>query len=186
MSSEESTEVEAQEAPAAPEKRRGLIKWLLIGVAALALLLAAALAVLNTSLGERFLADRIAANTLPNGLNIQIGRIEGDIYGKAVLHDVTLSDPEGVFATIPQAEIDWNPSAWLSYRLEIDEFVAHRARLERLPEFLPSEDDGPILPGFDIAIESLVIDGLTLSSAVTGGDEEELNLTAKALVEDKR
>ncbi|WP_379549295.1 translocation/assembly module TamB domain-containing protein [Qipengyuania sp. DGS5-3] len=186
MAAQENTELEVEEAQAAPRKHSGLIKWLLIAVAALALLFIAALALLNTSLGERFLADRIAANTLPNGLNIQIGRIEGDIYGKAILHDVTLSDPEGIFATIPEAEIDWNPSAWLSYRLEIDEFVARRGRVERVPEFLASEDDGPILPGFDIAIERLVIDGLTLSPAVTGADAEELNLTAKAVVEDKR
>ena len=131
-----------------PWKRFG--KWIAGGLAAVLLLVVGAVVVLNTPIGERFLAERIARTTLPNGLNIRIGRIEGNLYGKAILHDVVLSDPTGPFATIPRAEVDWNPGAWLYNRLEIDSFAARRATLSRLPEFLPSEDDSPILPGFDI------------------------------------
>ncbi len=161
-------------------------KWLLGAVAALVLLLAGALVLLNTPLGERFLASRIAERTFPNGLNIQIGRIEGNLYGAATLHDVRLSDPEGVFLTIPRAEIDWNPGAWLSNRLEIDTFAARRAVMARVPEFLPSEDDGPILPGFDISIEELEIDQLTLAPGIAGESAQRVDLAGSAQVADRR
>ncbi|QYJ08028.1 translocation/assembly module TamB domain-containing protein [Qipengyuania flava] len=161
-------------------------KWALIAVLGVLLLLGAALALLNTSLGERFLANRIAEQTLPNGLNIRIGRIEGNLYGAAVLHDVQLSDPKGVFLTIPRAEVDWNPGAWLSNRLEIDSFAARRAAMARVPEFLPSQEDGPILPGFDIAIERLEIDALTLARGIAGDQPQRVDLTGSAAVEDRR
>ena len=118
--------------------------WALGLVAALLVLLAGAVVLLNTPFGQRALTDRIAARTLPNGLNIRIGRIEGNLYGSAVLHDVVLSDIKGVFATIPRAEVDWNPGAWLRNRLEIDSFAARRGRLVRLPEFNPGDPDKPI------------------------------------------
>jgi translocation and assembly module TamB len=132
------------------------------------------------------LADRIAEQTLPNGLNVKVGRIEGNIYGKAVLHDLTLSDPKGVFMRVPRAELDWKPAAWLSYRLQIDALAIRRARLERIPEFLASDDDSAILPGFDIAIGMLEVEGLTLAAGIAGEAEERVDLTAKALVEDQR
>lgn len=165
---------------------RRIGKWALYALFSVLLLLGAALAVLNTSLGERFLASRIAEQTFPNGLNIQIGRIEGNLYGAAVLHDVRLFDPKGVFLTIPRAEIDWNPGAWLSNRLEIDSFAARRATMDRVPEFLPSEEDGPVLPGFDITIEELEIEGLTLARGIAGDQPQRVDLTGSALVADRR
>lgn len=179
-------------APAAPRRARigkGIGragKWVLGGVAALALLLVGALVVLNTPLGERFLASRIADRTFPNGLNVKIGRIEGNLYGAAVLHDVRLSDPKGVFLTIPRAEVDWNPGAWLSNKLEIDSFAAHRAKLARLPEFLPSEGDNPILPGFDIAVEKLEIDNLMLAPGIAGDQAQRVDLSGSAFVDNRR
>ena len=166
-------------------RRKRATKWLFGLLAALVLLVAGALVLLNTPLGERFLASRIAEQTLPNGLNIRIGRIEGNLYGRAVLHDVVLSDPQGPFMTIPRAEVDWNPGAWLNDTLEIDEFAARRARLSRIPEFLPSEDeDAPILPGFDIAIGRLEIDRLVLAEGIAGDREETVDLLASLEVRD--
>ena len=165
---------------------RGGRKWLLGLAAGLVLLVVGALALLNTPIGERFLANRIAERTFPNGLNIQIGRIEGNLYGAAVLHDVRVSDPQGVFLTIPRAEVDWNPGAWLSNRLEIDSFAARRGQLSRLPEFLPSEEEGPILPGFDISVEELVIDDLTLAGGIAGENAQRVNITGSAQVDDRR
>ncbi len=175
---------------AVPARRRSRlrrqVKWLFAIGAAFALLIIGALAILNTPLGERFIASRIAERTFPNGLNIRIGRIEGNLYGAAVLHDVRLSDPEGVFLLIPRAEVDWNPGAWLSNRLEIDSFAARRATLTRIPQFLPSEEDNPILPGFDISIDRLEIDNLTLARGVSGRLPQRVDLTGSANVTDRR
>ena len=183
---EETVEAETATAPARRSRKRRVLKWIGGGIAALLLLIVGAVVVLNTPVGERFLADRIAKTTLPNGLNIRIGRIEGNLYGKAVLHDVVLSDPTGPFATIPRAEVDWNPGAWLYNRLEIDSFAARRATMTRLPEFLPSEDDGPILPGFDISIDRLEIDRLTLGAGIVGDRAETVDLLAEVQVRDQR
>ncbi|WP_369025801.1 translocation/assembly module TamB domain-containing protein [Qipengyuania sp. RANM35] len=174
----------------APPRRRSRLgraaKWLLGILGALVLAVVAAVVLLNTPLGERFLASKIAERTFPNGLNISIGRIEGNLYGAAILHDVRLSDPKGVFLTIPRAEVDWNPGAWLSNRLDIDSFVARRATLSRIPEFLPSEDDNPILPGFDISIDHLEIDNLTIASGIAGDKAQRVDLDAELQVEDRR
>lgn len=161
-------------------------KWALGAAGALLLLIVGVVVLLNTPIGERFLADRIARQTFPNGLNISIGRIDGNIYGEAVLHDVRLSDPQGVFLTIPRAEIDWNPRGWLNNRLDIDTFAARRATLSRLPEFLPSEEEGPILPGFDISVDSLQIDNLTLAPGIAGNEAQRVDLEAEVQIEDRR
>ena len=174
------------EAPRKRSRARRAGKWMLLLIGGPVLLLVAALVLLNTPLGERFLASQIAKQTFPNGLTIRIGRIEGDIYGEAVLHDVTLSDPQGVFLTIPRAEVDWNPRAWLSNRLEIDSFAARRAQMTRLPEFLPSEEEGPILPGFDISIDQLAIDNLMLAPGILGDNARRVDLEAEVQVEDRR
>lgn len=161
-------------------------KWVLGIFGVLVLLIAGALIVLNTPPGERFLADRIAERTFPNGLNIEIGRIEGNLYGAAVLHDLRVSDPQGVFLTIPRAEIDWNPGAWLSNRLEIHSLAARRATLRRLPEFLPSEEENPILPGFDISVDRLEVDDLTLAPGIAGNSAQRVDLLAEVQIEDRR
>lgn len=174
----------------APVRRRSRVgraaKWVAGGLAALILLIIAGLVVLNTPLGERYLAERIARQTFPSGLTVRIGRIEGDLYGEAVLHDVVLSDPRGVFLTIPRAEIDWNPRGWLSNRLDIDSLAARRATLRRIPEFLPSKDDKPFLPGFDISVDRLVIDNLTLAPGIAGERAQRVDLLAELQVEDRR
>ncbi|MBY6014935.1 translocation/assembly module TamB domain-containing protein [Qipengyuania gaetbuli] len=172
----------------APKRRSiagRIAKWSLGLLGGAVLLVVGAVLLLNTPIGERFLADRIARHVFPNGLNIAIGRIDGNIYGNAVLHDVRVSDPQGVFLTIPRAEIDWNPRGWLRNRLDIDSFVARRGNLSRIPEFLPSEDDGPVLPGFDIAVDRFEIDNLTLAPGITGDVSQRVDLAAEVQVHDR-
>ncbi|OZA61587.1 MAG: hypothetical protein B7X78_07300, partial [Sphingomonadales bacterium 39-62-4] len=73
---------ETQE-PAAPTRSRGaaivrgLGKRLAILLVAGVALVLAALTVLDSSLGHRLVADRIAAITPGSGLRIEIGRIDG-------------------------------------------------------------------------------------------------------------
>ena len=145
----EPVEVGVAETPRRRAYARRVAKWTLGLVAALLVLIVAAVVVLNTPIGQRALTERIAAQTLPNGLNIRIGRIEGDLYGKAVLHDVRLYDLKGLFATVPRAEVDWRPTAWLRDTLDIRSFAARRATLLRVPTFRPGDPDAPFLPGFD-------------------------------------
>ena len=44
-------------------------------------------------------------------MEIDVGRIEGSLYGEMILHDVSLSDPKGTFLTSPEMRMDWRPFA---------------------------------------------------------------------------
>ncbi|MFM6831871.1 MAG: translocation/assembly module TamB, partial [Novosphingobium sp.] len=148
---------------------RGAARRLAILFVAGAALILAALLVLDSSLGHRLVVDRIAAVTPGSGLRIEIGRIDGSIYGTSTLRDIRVSDPEGVFLTVPEAELNWRPLAWLKTGLDIRLLALHRGTLRRAPRLRPSEDkNAPILPDFDIRIDKLVIDNLTVSEAIAG------------------
>lgn len=132
-----------------------------------------------TPIGKRFIADQIAAVAPASGLRFTVGRIEGDIYGQAVLRQVTVSDPKGAFLTIPEVRLDWRPLNWLWSGLDIREVTARRGRLTRLPELLPGDPDAPLLPDFDIRVDKLVVEDLTIARGLATPRDERANLTAK-------
>nr|WP_052134249.1 translocation/assembly module TamB domain-containing protein [Sphingomonas sp. 37zxx] len=123
---------------------------------------------LDTQIGHRFIANRIAALKPANGMRYRIGRIEGSIYGRATLIDVRIHDPKGLVFSAPRAQLDWRPLAWSANRLDIRRLTIPRATLAKLPQPTPTGRQGPILPGFDIAIGWLAIDRLEIAPAVTG------------------
>ena len=132
-----------------------------------------------TPIGKRFIADQIAATSPTSGLRFTIGRIEGDIYGQAVLRQVTVSDPKGAFLTIPEVRLDWRPLNWLWSGLDIREVTARRGRLARLPELLPGDPDAPLLPDFDIRVDKLVIEDLVIARGLATSRDERVNLSGK-------
>ena len=180
MAENETIESTVVEEPAEAKRKRRWFKrlgWLLAAIVTAALL---AIAAFNTSIGKRFIADQIASYAPASGLKIEIGRIQGDIYRDAVLRDVRLSDPQGVFLTIPEVELDWRPLSWLSSGLDVRKLVTQRGELSRLPELLPGDPDAPILPDFDIRIDRLEINDLTIAAGVATDTAERLNLAASA------
>ena len=78
---------------------RRLLNELLALLLALLLLLVAGLVLLDTAPGHRWLADRIAGIETASGLKIEIGRIEGSVFGNSHLKNVRVSDSKGVFLT---------------------------------------------------------------------------------------
>ncbi|WP_120716229.1 translocation/assembly module TamB domain-containing protein [Tsuneonella amylolytica] len=167
-------------------RSRRAAKWALGILAGLVLLVIAALAVLNSPIGHRWVTDQIAKVAPASGLEIDIGRIEGNLYGKARLHDVTLSDPKGRFLFVPMVDLDWRPTSWFTRGLDIRELTTHRGTLYRLPELNPGDPDAPILPNFDIRVDKLAIRDLTLAKGVAGPNAERVNLLAKADIRDGR
>ena len=147
---------------------RRLLQELLALLLALVLLLVIGLVLLDTAPGHRFIVDRIAQVETSTGLKFRVGRIEGSIFGKSRLKNVAVMDPNGVFFTSPQIELDWSPAAWLSNKLSIDSVHADRATLIRLPKLKPTGRTGPMLPSFDIRIGKLTIDRLEIQRGVTG------------------
>ena len=158
-------------AEAVPARRaRGKWRLWVAGVlVVIGLLVAGALMWLDSPSGHRFVARQIEMLEPESGLRIKVGRIGGSIYNKAVLHDVRLSDPQGVFLSADTIRLDWWPVAWISNRLEIDSLLIPRARLHRMPRLRPSKrPSGKILPDFDIRIMRLEIGRLHVERAVTG------------------
>lgn len=137
---------------------------------AILLILALAAGVLlwvaDTSIGHRFIVDRVEALRPANGLRIRIGRIEGSIYGNTRVRDLRLMDARGLFFETGNVAVSWSPMAWLSNRLDIDTLNAPAATLHRMPALKPSATPQPILPDFDIRIGKLVIERMTFGEAI--------------------
>ncbi|MDY7097420.1 MAG: DUF490 domain-containing protein, partial [Pseudomonadota bacterium] len=173
-----STTEAAQETPERKRKRRWFKRagWAL-AIVLLPFVLAGLF--LASPIGKRFVADQIAQVAPASGLRFTVGRIEGELYSKATLRDVTVYDPEGAFLTIPEVELDWLPLNWLWSGLDIRELTAKRARLERLPELLPGDPDAPLLPDFDIRVERFAIENLTLAEGLAGEDAQRVDLNAQ-------
>ena len=141
---------------------------------------------LDTRSGHAFVERQIAGLTLENGLNIRIGRIEGSIYGSAVLKDVRFRDPKGEFARSPEIRLDWSPFAYLNNAVDIDALTAKRLDVLRMPAFSPVPDRGePMLPDIDINIDRLKIDRIVFAPAITG-KQQIASLAAKVRIADRR
>ena len=149
-----------------------LLGTLVVGLFALVLLL-------DSQIGHRFVIDRIAELSPRSGLKIEVGRIEGSLFDEAKLHDIVLRDPDGVFMTVPEAELEWRPLSWLRSGLDIRELVLHRGYLARLPRLRPGDPDAPLLPRFDIRVDRFELDRLTVGEKVFG-QRRRIDLVAKA------
>jgi translocation and assembly module TamB len=174
MNEEARIDTPAEEPEDVPLRRRRrrwpsrAAKWLVGLLLAAVLGVAAFLFFLDTDAGHRFLADRVAALSPRSGLKIRIGRIEGSIWGETRLRDVRAYDPKGLFVESPLINIEWQPFAWLTNRLVIDELTSRLIILHRLPKLVPSERPQPILPGFDVRVGRLDIAQLRLERGVAG------------------
>src|SRR4029453_13789876 len=164
---------------------RRLLNELFALFVALLLLLAGGLVLLDSAPGHRFIVDRLAKLETASGLRIQIGRIDGSIFGVSQLRNVRISDTQGVFLTSPNIKLDWTPGAWLNNKLHVDPLTAERVSLIRLPKTRPSTKKGPILPSFDIHIGELRIDRLDIGPAV-GGQSRSGSVRGKADVRSGR
>jgi translocation and assembly module TamB len=147
---------------------RRLLNEFLVLILVLMLLALGGLVLLDTAPGHRFIVDRIARVETATGLRIRVARIEGSIFGEAKLKGVTVSDPQGVFLTSPEIDVDWAPAAWLYNSLHIDRLESKLVRLERIPRLRKTGRKGPILPDFDIHIGQLKIDRLEVARGVAG------------------
>lgn len=125
---------------------------------------------LDTTPGRRFIADQISALEFENGLKIDIGRIDGSIYREAVIRDLTLSDPEKPFLKIDEARVDWKPLGWLRNTLDIRSLAIKDGILLAIPEFLETDSTAPLLPDFDIRLDTLTTENFIIDESIAGSD----------------
>ena len=151
-----------------PLWRRAAI-WVVAGLGVIVAALGLAVLALDTQPGRRFVAEQIGRLTLGSGLNFQIGRIDGSLYGAMVLRDVRVRDTRGVFATSREIRLDWRPLAYMRNRIDVRSATSPEVKLLRLPALEPSTDpNAPLLPDIDIDIGRLDVARIDIAPAVDG------------------
>ncbi|MDL2352010.1 MAG: translocation/assembly module TamB domain-containing protein [Pseudomonadota bacterium] len=171
--------------PARGVSARRVLRWVGGALLALVLLVMAVFIVLQSNAGRQFAARQISDMTFANGLRIEVGRVEGSLYGKTRLIDVVAYDTKGRFMGAPVVELDWRPLAYLGNHIDIRSISAATVTLERVPQFNVNTTKGPLLPDFDIDVGALRIDHLIALPAVSG-ERRELRLSGKARIADRR
>jgi len=137
----------------------------------LAVLLVAALAGLNTAPGRRLLVEFATGIKLNSGLQIEIGEIDGSLYGEMTLHDVRIKDLKGVFIQSPLLHLDWRPFGYLNKHVDIRDISTPKIEVLRQPVLNPDDSpksEGPLLPDLYIDVNHLKVDALVLDAPVMG------------------
>ncbi|MEO7169193.1 MAG: hypothetical protein ABIY39_02335, partial [Sphingomonas sp.] len=183
-------ETDAETTAPAPRRRFSIGRiaaWLAIAVAGLLALAIIAVFALNTDSGRRFLVGKLSGYETASGLKVELGRLDGSLYGKLTIRDLRISDPKGVFATAPQIDLDWRPFAFIRNHADIRSAAAPIIMLARLPELkpVPSDPNAPTLPDIDIDIGRLKVGRLILGAPITG-TRRAMTLDAVAHIADGR
>ncbi|WP_395394793.1 translocation/assembly module TamB domain-containing protein [Novosphingobium sp. BL-8A] len=159
------------------------IVGLVLGVVVLA---AAVIFGIDTGPGHRFVAEQIAGLRFDNGMRIKVGRIEGSLYSKMTLHDLSVSDPQGEFLYSPEIDVDWRPFAYLRRHVDVRSAVAERMVLRRTPKFKPTPpSNAPLLPDLDIDVGRLRI-GRFVAEPPVAGVRRILTVDGRAHIADGR
>jgi len=168
-----------------PLERQPIARWIAGALAGAVLLLGLLLLALNTGPGRSLVARQLSGMTFANGLRIEVGRIDGSLYGAARLVDLVAYDTKGPFLRAARVDLDWRPFAYLSNHVDIRSAVAPTVVLQRAPDFKVTDPDAPLLPDLDIDIGQLRIDRLIAEPAVSG-TRRDLCLTGAAHIADRR
>ncbi|HEX8239456.1 MAG TPA: translocation/assembly module TamB domain-containing protein [Allosphingosinicella sp.] len=178
----------AEPAPHVPRGRqraRTAAKWTGIGLIGIVVAILLFFVWLNSSLGHRFVVKQINQLETASGLDIDVGRIEGSLFGELTLHDLTLKDPKGTFFVAPEATLDWRPLAYFRNHIDIKRLEIPRARLYRLPELKPGDPNAPLLPDINVDIGQIKVDRMLIDPTVTGY-RHLLSLAGSARIDDGR
>jgi translocation and assembly module TamB len=161
-------------------------RWVAILLLVLVALAGLVLVGINSDPGRSFVAERIAGLEFSNGMKIGVGRIDGSLYGKLTVRQLTLSDPKGVFLSAPEVRLDWRPLAFIGNHIDVRRVHAPTMLFSRLPEFkVGPPSDAPLLPDYDIDIGRLTVDRLVVAPAVAGRGQV-ASIDGRAHIADRR
>ncbi len=159
----------------APKRRLPLglriAAWALGAVVAVVALVVLAAVGIDTDAGHRLLAQAARNAAMANGLKIGVGRIDGSIYRRMTIRDLTLSDPRGAFLASPAVTLDWRPMELLHKHVLVEELSADSVHVLRAPALKagpPSRPNQPALPDVYATVNRLHLGALVLEPALTG------------------
>ena len=131
-----------------------------------------------------FLTNAIQDALSGAGRSVSIEGFSGALSSTASFERMTISDKDGVWLTLDGATLDWNRSALLRGRLEVQSLTAKRLDVPRLPisegEALPDAEAKPFaLPDLPVSIDvaNFSVGEINLGAPVMG---EAAQLTIKA------
>ncbi|MEM6858336.1 MAG: translocation/assembly module TamB domain-containing protein [Pseudomonadota bacterium] len=151
-----------------------------------AILAGIGLVAINTASGRDWVKGQIEGLEFENGLRIGIGSIDGSLYSAMTVREITLSDPQGVFANIPETNVDWSPFAILVGHVDIRSVGIETATLSRVPEFPETApSDEPLLPDYAIVLEELSIKQIVIEERVAGS-KQIASVAGGVRIEDRR
>mgnify|MGYP006117487115 FL=1 len=137
-----------------------------------------------------FLAALLEDSLGGEGRIVRINGFQGALSRKAKIAQITVADEEGVWLSLTDVLLEWNRSALLRGRLDIEQLSAAEVSLIRPPKApendLPTaESSGFALPSLPVAVQinALNIERILLGEAVLG-DPAEMTLKASASLED--
>lgn len=133
--------------------------------------------------------------TIQNALSgagrvVTIDGFTGALSSRASFERMTISDDQGAWLTLEDVELDWNRSALLRGRLEVQALTAARLSVPRLPvaqeDSLPDPEAKPFtfpaIPDLPVSIDiaNFAVDEIALGAPVLG---EAATLTLKAVAQ---
>ena len=141
-------------------------------VVSVAVLMGLAVVGLNTPPGRRLLVQFATGIKLNSGLQIQIGEIDGSLYGDMTLKDVKVLDLKGPFVTSPLIHLNWRPFGYLAKHVDVRDLSSPRIDVLRQPVFNPDQNPpktgGSLLPDLKIDVNRVQIDTIALHTGVFG------------------
>ena len=124
-----------------------------------------------------FLTTLIEDNLSGTGHDIKISGFKGALSSRATIEELTIADANGVWLTLGGAVLDWNRTALLRKRLEVNTLSVQEILLLRLPEFEPStpsaEAGDPFsIPDLPVAlqIKEVIAAKMVFGASVLGQD----------------
>ncbi|WP_417248367.1 translocation/assembly module TamB domain-containing protein [Celeribacter sp.] len=147
----------------------------------------------QTERDRSFIVGFLEDNLSGAGRDIRIDGFEGLLSARATLDQMTISDAEGVWFTMRDAVLDWDRTALLRGRLEIDEITAAEIIVARLPDAgdaidLPDPEVTPFaLPELPVSIDigRIAVERAALGASVLKiGEEVVITLEGTAQIAD--
>ncbi|WP_259987591.1 translocation/assembly module TamB domain-containing protein [Sulfitobacter sp. S190] len=141
-----------------------------------------------------FLTRKIQELLSGAGRDVNISGFRGALSSEASFDRMTIADADGVWLTLEDVRLDWNRSALLRGRLEVEELSAARIDIPRLPQgdpdTLPDAEATPFtfpqLPDLPVAID---IEQVSIAEVILGaplvGEPVQMQLSATAQLNDE-
>lgn len=121
------------------------------------------------------------------GRTVRIDGFAGALSAQASFDRMTIADSQGVWLTLEDVELDWNRSALLRGRLEVDALTARRLSVSRLPvaeaQTMPDREAEPTIPDLPVAVDvaNFAVDEIVLGAPILG-ETARLTVQATALL----